>query len=72
MKTIKERSAALIANHGAVCVAKTLKKALHLAILLERICKIYMLAKMSGGKVYHLPDDVVEDEQDLWEVMSGY
>ena len=72
VNAIKDRSAALIANHGAVCVAKTLKKALHLAVLLERICKIYMIAHTSGNTVYHLPDNVVEDEQDLWEVMSGY
>ncbi len=72
VETMKDRSAALIANHGAVCIAKTLKNALHLAILLERSCKIYMIAKMSGGKVFHLPKDVVEAEQDLWEVTSGY
>ena len=72
VESIKDRSAALIANHGAVCIAKTLKKALHLAILLERTCKIYTIAKMSGGEVHHLPEDVVEDEQDVWEMMSGY
>jgi len=70
-KAIEERSAALIANHGAVCIAKTLEKALHLAIVLERTCKIYMISKQVGTPK-HLPDEVVEDEQDLWEMMSGY
>lgn len=68
---IEERSAALIANHGAVCIAKTLKEALFLSLLLERTCKIYMLAKQVGVPKY-LPDDVVEDEQEIWELMSGY
>lgn len=68
---IEERSAALIANHGAVCIAKTLKEALFLAILLERTCKIYMLAKQVGTPRL-LPDDVVEDEQEIWEMMRGY
>ncbi|MHA1862746.1 MAG: class II aldolase/adducin family protein [Candidatus Thorarchaeota archaeon] len=68
---IEERSAALIANHGAVCIAKTLEKALHLSIVLERTCKIYMIAKQVGTPK-HLPAEVVEDEQDLWEMMSGY
>ena len=68
---IEERSAALIANHGAVCIAKTLEKALHLSIVLERTCKIYMIAKQVGTPK-HLPEEVVEDEQDLWEMMSGY
>jgi len=68
---IEERSAALIANHGAVCIAKTLEKALHLSIVLERTCKIYLIAKQVGTPK-HLPEEVVEDEQDLWEMMSGY
>jgi ribulose-5-phosphate 4-epimerase/fuculose-1-phosphate aldolase len=55
-----------------VCIAKTLERALHLAIVLERTCKIYMIAQMAGGQVHQLPDEVVEDEQDLWEMMSGY
>ncbi len=70
-KAMEDRSAALIANHGGVCIAKDLKKALHLAIVLERTCKIYMLAKQVGTPK-HLPDDVVEEEQDLWEMMSGF
>lgn len=68
---IEERSAALIANHGAVCVAKTLKEALFLSILLERACKIYILAKQVGVPNY-LPDDAVEDEQEIWEMTRGY
>jgi L-fuculose-phosphate aldolase len=70
-KAIEARSAALIANHGAVCIAKTLTKALHLAMVLERSCKIYMISKQVGNPKL-LPDEVVEDEQDLWEMMSGY
>jgi L-ribulose-5-phosphate 4-epimerase len=70
-EAIIERSAALIANHGAVCIAKTLKDALFLSILLERACKIYMTAKQVGTPI-ELPEDVVEDEQDLWEMMSEF
>ena len=70
-KAIEDRSAALIANHGAVCIAKTLEKAFHLAIVLERTCKIYMISKQVGTPK-RLPDEVVEDEQDLWVMMSGY
>lgn len=70
-KAIENRSAALIANHGAVCIAKTLRTALHLAIVLERTCKIYMISKQIGTPK-SLPEEVVEDEQDLWEMMSGY
>lgn len=65
------RSAVLIANHGAVCCAKTIRKAMEKAILLERTCKIYLLAKQIGNPI-HLPEDVVEDEADLWEIMRDF
>ena len=71
VEVLEERSAALIANHGAVCYAKTLKDALFLSILLERACKIYMTAKQVGKPV-ELPEDVVEDEQDIWEMMQEF
>lgn len=70
-EAMEDRSAALIGNHGAVCIAKTLKESLHLARLLERICKIYMIAKQTGTPT-QLPEEVVEDEQDVWEMMRGY
>lgn len=71
VEVLEERSAALIANHGSVCIAKTLKDALFLSILLERACKIYMTAKQVG-KPIELPEDVVEDEQDIWEMMQEF
>lgn len=71
VEVLESRSAALIANHGAVCYAKSLKEALFLSIVLERACKIYMTAKCAG-KVNELPEEVVEDEQDIWEMMSQY
>ena len=71
VEVLESRSAALISNHGAVCYAKTLKEALFLSILLERACKIYMTAKCAG-KVNELPEEVVEDEQDIWEMLSQY
>lgn len=70
-EVLQDRSAALIANHGAVCIAKTLKDALFLSILLERACKIYMIAKQAGTPK-ELPEDVVEDEQDIWEMMRDF
>jgi L-fuculose-phosphate aldolase len=72
VKQMDQRSAVFIANHGAVCIAKTLEKALHLAILLERTCKIYLIAKSGDGAAHTLPKDAVDDEQDLWEMMRGY
>ncbi|MBE0526950.1 MAG: class II aldolase/adducin family protein [Candidatus Thorarchaeota archaeon] len=72
VKQIKDRSAVFLANHGAVCIAKTLQKALFLAILLERACKIFLIAQSGDGRITFLPEEVVEDEQDIWEMLSGY
>lgn len=71
VKALEKRSSAIMANHGAVCVGKTLKGTLRLSVLLERACKIYILAKQAGTPKT-LPEDVVEDEQDLWELMKDY
>jgi ribulose-5-phosphate 4-epimerase/fuculose-1-phosphate aldolase len=71
VEVLEDRSAALIANHGAVCIAKTLKDALFLSVLLERAAKIYMTARQVG-KPIELPEDVVEDEQDIWDMMRDF
>ncbi len=71
LEVLEDRSAALIANHGSVCVAKTLKDALFLSILLERACKIYTTARQIGKPV-ELPEDVVEDEQDIYMMMREF
>jgi L-fuculose-phosphate aldolase len=70
-KAIEGRSAALLANHGAFCGGKTLDDALFIAILLERACRIYLTALQAGSPI-ELPEDVVEDEADIWDMMRQY
>lgn len=67
---LEMRSAALIANHGAVTCGKTLKEALDSAILLERVSKIYLLA-LHHGEPAILPEDVLENETDIWRILHG-
>ncbi|MFO7836322.1 MAG: class II aldolase/adducin family protein [Candidatus Thorarchaeota archaeon] len=64
-KAIQDRDAALIGNHGALCVGKSLRDALDSAILLERACKIYMIAAQVG-KPSQLPEKIVTDEKRKW------
>ncbi len=71
VKAFEDRSAALLANHGAFCGGKTLDDALFNAILLERTCRIYMTA-LQAGEPTELPEDVVEDEADIWDMMRQY
>ena len=71
VEAMEGRSAVLIANHGALCVGKTPRDAMDVANLLERACRIYTIA-LQLGTPSQLPDDVVEDEEDLWKMMCEY
>ena len=64
------RSAALIRNHGAVGVGRTLKEALRVCTLIERVAKIHAYALMTGD-VGELPADVVEREQAIYKMRVG-
>ena len=71
IEAMKDRSVVLLANHGALCIGKNLRKALDNAILLERTCRIYLIA-LQAGQPIELPADVVEEEADLWEMMKDF
>lgn len=57
VKALEGRGAALIANHGMVAVAPTVKKAMHITALVERSAKIIWGARQLGA-VHHLPEKV--------------
>lgn len=71
VQALKERSAVLLANHGALCIGRDIHEALHKMMLLERSCKIYLIA-LQAGKPIQLPEEVVEDEMDIWQMMKSY
>ena len=45
---LKGRSASLLANHGMVVFARTVDQALSQAVLLETLCRQYLLARSAG------------------------
>lgn len=57
---LKERSAALMANHGLLCVGKSTDDALHSAAVVEHNAQIMWGAEALGG-VTPLPDKAVAD-----------
>ena len=61
LAALGQRNAALIRNHGAVCVGVDLKEALNVGVLLERLAQIYYYAAATG-EVNTIPSDVVEAE----------
>ncbi len=65
-----DRRAAIIRNHGMFAVADTIKEALRVAELVERVAKIYVHAKISGT-VITVPDHAVKAERTMYLKRSG-
>ena len=49
VKALKGRKAALMANHGAVCVGRDLEEAFVVCQVLEKACKAFIEAEFLGG-----------------------
>jgi L-fuculose-phosphate aldolase len=62
---LKDRSAALIANHGMVAVGARPDKALHVTALVERNAEIILGARRLGD-IYELPDKVSSDFANIY------
>src|SRR5690606_29340874 len=57
---LKERSAALMANHGMVCVGSSVDDALHSALVVEHNARVVWGAEALGGAVA-LPDEAADE-----------
>jgi L-fuculose-phosphate aldolase len=62
---LADRSAALMANHGMVCVGKSVDDALHSALVVEHNARIMWGAEALGG-VRPLPDKAVTDFTNIY------
>ncbi len=49
VKALRGRMAALLANHGAICVGRDLDEAFTVCLLLEKACKTFIEAEFLGG-----------------------
>ncbi len=49
MKALRGRYAALMANHGAICVGRNMEEAFIVAQVLEKACKAFIEAEFLGG-----------------------
>ncbi|NWF95702.1 MAG: class II aldolase/adducin family protein [Candidatus Thorarchaeota archaeon] len=67
---LEGRSGVLMANHGALTCGRTLEEALDLSVLLDRACRIYLLA-LSVGTPRTLSKEVIEVESQLWAVLRN-
>ena len=67
---LKDKGAVLISNHGAVCCGKNLEVAFEVAVIVERICKMFILASVLG-EVKSLPEEGVEYKQAMYEMKKN-
>ena len=65
-----ERNAALIGNHGAVCVGRDLEEATDVCAVTERIAQVFVQASLLGG-VSELPREAVEAERAIFRMRRG-
>ena len=65
-----DRSAALMANHGMVCVGKSVEDALHSALVVEHNARIMWGAAVLGG-IVDLPDKARENFTNVYGFIRG-
>jgi L-fuculose-phosphate aldolase len=49
MRALRGRNAALLANHGAVCLGRDLEEAFTCCVILEKACRVFIEADYRGG-----------------------
>lgn len=69
VRTLGDRSAVLLANHGNVCVGRTLAQALHLAVHMEACAQVYVHALRIGDAV-PLPEDAIAAGRRMYEART--
>lgn len=60
-----DRAGVILANHGNVCVGRTLEEALHAAVVMEASARTYLLA-LSAGTPIGLPPSAIEKGRALY------
>jgi ribulose-5-phosphate 4-epimerase/fuculose-1-phosphate aldolase len=69
VKSLEEKNAVLLANHGNLCCGSHLEGAYMVLKYLERGAKIYYLAKLLKDPNL-LPEDTIDYEKDIFEIFK--
>ena len=70
VSALEDRNAALLPNHGAAGVGRTMREAFTVCELIEKTAKIYYLA-LSLGKVNLLPSEIAEAEKAFFKMLQS-
>jgi len=68
-KSLEERNAVILANHGSLCCGSHLEGAYTVLNYLERGSKIYFLAKLIKEPKL-LPEDTIDYEMDIFDLFK--
>lgn len=72
VEALGPRSAVLLAAHGVLTTGKDLKKAFKNAELVEHVAQVIVTAEqINGGPLSPLPDEVLEGERQMYEIVKG-
>jgi L-ribulose-5-phosphate 4-epimerase len=66
VRALGDRTGAMLANHGNVCIGKTLEKALHVAVVMESCAQVYVEA-MKIGEPVTLPIEAITAGRRMFE-----
>ena len=66
IKHLKDKGAVLLSNHGSVCCGKKLVDAFRIAEIVEKTCKMYILASILG-EVKSLPKEGIEYQRKMYK-----
>ena len=71
VEALGDRSAVLLAAHGALATGKDLRKAYKNAELVEHVAHVVVTASQLGGALEPLPDDVIAAEKQMYGIVKG-
>ena len=69
VRALGDRTAVILANHGNVCVGKSLARALQVAITMESCARVYVQA-LTIGEPIQLPESAIRDGRKLFDGRS--
>jgi L-fuculose-phosphate aldolase len=71
IKHLKDKSAVLLSNHGSVCCGKNLEDAFNVVEVVEKICKMFILASVLG-EVKSLPEGGIKYQREMYENKKNF
>jgi L-fuculose-phosphate aldolase len=69
-EALEGRNACLLANHGAVCLGRTLDEAFTVSMIVEKACKCYIDSMIIGGAVAFTEEEALEMHKMYMETYS--